>query len=95
MIAAHPDLDVLVNNMGIFEPRPFERITDEDWLRFFEANVLSGIRLARHYVGGMRARDWGRIVFVSSQRVSSQPWPSTTRPRCARQNASIRPAMAS
>jgi NAD(P)-dependent dehydrogenase (short-subunit alcohol dehydrogenase family) len=67
VIAAHPELDVLVNNMGIFEPRPFERITDEDWLRFFEANVLSGIRLARHYVGGMRARDWGRIVFVSSE----------------------------
>ncbi|HET6578572.1 MAG TPA: SDR family oxidoreductase [Gemmatimonadales bacterium] len=65
--AAHPEVDVLVNNMGIFEPRPFERITDEDWLRFFEANVLSGIRLARHYVGGMRARDWGRIVFVSSE----------------------------
>jgi NAD(P)-dependent dehydrogenase (short-subunit alcohol dehydrogenase family) len=67
VIAAHPERDVLVNNMGIFEPKPFERITDEDWLRFFEANVLSGIRLARHYVGGMRARDWGRIVFVSSE----------------------------
>ena len=67
LIAAHPELDVLVNNMGIFEPRPFEQIADEDWLRFFEANVLSGIRLARHYVAGMRARAWGRIVFVSSE----------------------------
>ena len=62
-----PDLDVLVNNMGIFEPKPFEQITDEDWMRFFETNVLSGIRLSRHYVAGMRARNWGRIVFVSSE----------------------------
>jgi NAD(P)-dependent dehydrogenase (short-subunit alcohol dehydrogenase family) len=62
-----PELDVLVNNMGIFEPKPFEAISDEEWLRFFEANVLSGVRLARHYVGGMRARNWGRIVFVSSE----------------------------
>jgi NAD(P)-dependent dehydrogenase (short-subunit alcohol dehydrogenase family) len=62
-----PDVDVLVNNMGIFEPKPFEQIPDEDWLRFFEVNVLSGIRLARHYLPGMRERDWGRIVFVSSE----------------------------
>jgi NAD(P)-dependent dehydrogenase (short-subunit alcohol dehydrogenase family) len=62
-----PEADIVVNNMGIFEPRPFEQITDEDWLRFFETNVLSGVRLARHYVAGMRARNWGRIVFVSSE----------------------------
>ncbi|MCC6303182.1 MAG: SDR family oxidoreductase [Gammaproteobacteria bacterium] len=62
-----PELDVLVNNLGIFEPKPFERIPDEDWLRFFETNVLSGVRLARRYLPGMRARDWGRIVFVSSE----------------------------
>jgi NAD(P)-dependent dehydrogenase (short-subunit alcohol dehydrogenase family) len=62
-----PDVDVLVNSMGIFEPKPFEDIPDEDWMRFFEVNVLSGIRLARHYVRGMRARNWGRIVFVSSE----------------------------
>jgi NAD(P)-dependent dehydrogenase (short-subunit alcohol dehydrogenase family) len=67
VIARLPELDVLVNNMGIFEPTPFEQITDEAWLRFFETNVLSGIRLARHYVAGMRARNWGRIVFVSSE----------------------------
>jgi NAD(P)-dependent dehydrogenase (short-subunit alcohol dehydrogenase family) len=67
VIDAYPDLDVLVNNMGIFEPKPFEEIPDADWLRFFEANVMSGIRLARHYVRGMRTRDWGRIVFVSSE----------------------------
>jgi NAD(P)-dependent dehydrogenase (short-subunit alcohol dehydrogenase family) len=67
VIAAYPDVDVLVNNMGIFEPTPFEEITDADWMRFFETNVLSGIRLARHYVSGMRARNWGRIVFISSE----------------------------
>ena len=67
LIAALPEVDVLVNNMGIFEPKPFDQITDEDWMRFFETNVLSGIRLARHYVGGMRAHNWGRIIFVSSE----------------------------
>ena len=67
VVARLPEVDVLVNNMGIFEPRAFDQITDQDWLRFFEANVLSGIRLARHYVAGMRARNWGRIVFVSSE----------------------------
>lgn len=67
LTGALPDVDVLVNNMGIFEPKPFEQIPDEDWLRFFEVNVLSGIRLARHYLPGMRGRNWGRIVFVSSE----------------------------
>jgi NAD(P)-dependent dehydrogenase (short-subunit alcohol dehydrogenase family) len=67
IIRAYPDVDVLVNNMGIFEPKPFEEIADEEWLRFFEANVLSGVRLSRHYVRGMRERNWGRIVFVSSE----------------------------
>jgi len=67
IIRAFSDLDVLVNNMGIFEPKPFEEISDEDWLRFFEANVLSGVRLSRHYVRGMQSRNWGRIVFVSSE----------------------------
>jgi NAD(P)-dependent dehydrogenase (short-subunit alcohol dehydrogenase family) len=67
LLAAFPDVDVLVNNLGIFEPRAFEAITDEDWMRFFETNVLSGVRLSRHYVSGMRGRNWGRIVFVSSE----------------------------
>jgi NAD(P)-dependent dehydrogenase (short-subunit alcohol dehydrogenase family) len=62
-----PDVDVLVNNVGIFEPKPFEDIPDEDWLRFFETNVLSGVRLSRHYLPKMRQRNWGRIVFVSSE----------------------------
>jgi len=67
LIGRLPDVDVLVNNLGIFEPKPFEEIPDEDWLRFFETNVLSGVRLSRHYVRGMRKRNWGRIVFVSSE----------------------------
>jgi NAD(P)-dependent dehydrogenase (short-subunit alcohol dehydrogenase family) len=62
-----PDVEILVNNMGIFEPRPFGEIPDEDWLRFFETNVLSGVRLSRHYLPPMRERNWGRIVFVSSE----------------------------
>jgi NAD(P)-dependent dehydrogenase (short-subunit alcohol dehydrogenase family) len=67
VIAAHPEADVLVNNMGIFAPQRFEEISDAEWLRFFEANVMSGVRLSRHYLRGMRARNWGRIVFVSSE----------------------------
>jgi NAD(P)-dependent dehydrogenase (short-subunit alcohol dehydrogenase family) len=62
-----PEADILVNNVGIFEPKPFEEIPDQDWFRFFETNVMSGIRLTRHYLPGMRKRDWGRIVFVSSE----------------------------
>ena len=62
-----PDVDVLVNNLGIFEPKAFEAIADADWLRFFEVNVLSGVRLSRQYLPGMRARNWGRVVFVSSE----------------------------
>lgn len=62
-----PDVDILVNNMGIFEPKPFDEIPDGDWLRFFEVNVMSGVRLSRAYVGGMRARNWGRVIFISSE----------------------------
>jgi len=64
---AIPETDILVNNLGIFEPKPFEEIPDADWLRFFETNVLSGIRLTRSYLPGMRRKDWGRIVFISSE----------------------------
>ncbi|HXP70322.1 MAG TPA: SDR family oxidoreductase [Candidatus Dormibacteraeota bacterium] len=67
LIQTVPDVDILVNNMGIFEPKPFEKIPDEDWLRFFEANVMSGVRLSRHYLPSMRRRSWGRILFVSSE----------------------------
>jgi NAD(P)-dependent dehydrogenase (short-subunit alcohol dehydrogenase family) len=62
-----PAVEILVNNVGIFEPKPFEEIPDEDWIRFFEVNVLSGIRLTRHYLPEMRRRNWGRVVFVSSE----------------------------
>jgi NAD(P)-dependent dehydrogenase (short-subunit alcohol dehydrogenase family) len=67
LIAQIPDVDVLVNNVGIFEPKAFEEISDQDWMRFFETNVMSGVRLSRHYLSGMRARNWGRVVFVSSE----------------------------
>ena len=67
LIQALPAVDILVNNMGIFEPKPFEKIPDEDWMRLFEANVMSGVRLSRHYLSGMRAKNWGRILFVSSE----------------------------
>lgn len=63
----HPNVEILVNNLGIFEPKPFEDIPDEDWVRFFEANVLSGVRLARLYLPAMRKADWGRIIFISSE----------------------------
>ncbi len=62
-----PSVDILVNNLGIFEPKPFEEIPDEDWRRFFDVNVLSGARLSRMYLPGMRAQNWGRIVFISSE----------------------------
>lgn len=62
-----PDVDILVNNAGIFEVKSFEQIDDDSWKRFFEVNVLSGVRLSRHYLSGMRSRNWGRIVFISSE----------------------------
>ncbi|MDO9410005.1 SDR family NAD(P)-dependent oxidoreductase [Patulibacter sp.] len=65
--SAVPDVDVLVNNLGIFAARPVFEIPDEEWRRFFEVNVLSGIRLARLYAPGMRERGWGRVVFISSE----------------------------
>ncbi|MBC7963124.1 MAG: SDR family oxidoreductase [Steroidobacteraceae bacterium] len=67
LIRQLPSLDILVNNLGIYEPKPFEDIPDEDWRRFFEVNVLSGIRLSRAYLPGMKERNWGRIVFLSSE----------------------------
>ncbi len=67
LVARFPVVDILVNNLGIFEPKPFEQIPDEDWRRFFEVNVLSGARLSRAYVTGMKDRGWGRIVFISSE----------------------------
>ena len=67
LAASHPGVEILVNNLGIFEPKPFEDIPDADWTRFFDVNVLSGVRLARLFLPTMRRADWGRIIFVSSE----------------------------
>jgi len=67
LIASYQDVDILVNNVGIFEPKSFEEIPDTDWLRFFEVNVMSGVRLSRHYLTRMKKKNWGRIVFISSE----------------------------
>jgi NAD(P)-dependent dehydrogenase (short-subunit alcohol dehydrogenase family) len=67
LLAALPQVDILVNNAGIFEPKDFFDIPDEDWSRFFEVNVMSGVRLSRGYMQGMLKRNWGRIVFISSE----------------------------
>jgi NAD(P)-dependent dehydrogenase (short-subunit alcohol dehydrogenase family) len=67
LVRTHPHVDILVNSLGIFEPVPFERIKDDDWRRFFDVNVLSGVRLSRLYLPGMKQRDWGRIIFISSE----------------------------
>lgn len=67
VIARLPAVDVLVNNVGIFEPKPFAQIPDADWYRLFEVNVMSGVRLARHYLAGMLKKNWGRIIFISSE----------------------------
>ncbi len=65
--------DVLVNNLGIFEPKPFLEIPDADWVRFFEVNVLSGVRLARAYLPRMLKKNWGRIIFISSESAQQIP----------------------
>jgi NAD(P)-dependent dehydrogenase (short-subunit alcohol dehydrogenase family) len=64
---AFPNVEILVNNLGIFEPKPFEEIPDADWQRFFDVNVLSGVRLARLYLPAMRRANWGRVIFISSE----------------------------
>jgi NAD(P)-dependent dehydrogenase (short-subunit alcohol dehydrogenase family) len=67
LVRRFPEVEILVNNLGIFRPQPFEEIPDEEWRRFFEVNVLSGVRLSRRYLPGMKKRNWGRIVFISSE----------------------------
>jgi len=68
-----PEADILVNNLGIFEPKPFLEIPDSGWLRFFEVNVLSGVRLSRHYLPGMLKKNWGRVIFISSESAQHIP----------------------
>src|ERR1700704_1152793 len=67
LVEASREGDILVNNAGIFEPKEFLQIPDEDWMRFFETNVMSGVRLSRAFLPGMLRRNWGRIVFISSE----------------------------
>lgn len=67
LISALPEVDILINNAGIFEPKPFVEIPDEDWFKFFEVNVMSGIRLSRHYFPKMIKKNWGRIIFIASE----------------------------
>ncbi len=68
-----PEVDILVNNVGIFEAKPFEQISDEGWTQLFETNVMSGVRLSRHHLPGMKDRGWGRIVFISSESALNIP----------------------
>lgn len=70
---AAPEIDILINNMGIFEPKAFETIPDEDWTKFFETNVMSGVRLSRFYLPKMKEQDWGRIIFISSESAVNIP----------------------
>ena len=67
LVAAHPECDILVNNVGIFGPKDFFDTTDDDWTKFFDVNVMSGVRLSRAYLPGMKKKEWGRIVFLSSE----------------------------
>jgi NAD(P)-dependent dehydrogenase (short-subunit alcohol dehydrogenase family) len=73
LLKRFPAVDILVNNLGIFEAKPFEEITDADWRQYFEINVLSGVRLSRAYVSEMKQRNWGRIIFISSESALNTP----------------------
>ena len=73
LVAALPEVDILINNAGIFEPKGFFDIPDQEWSRFFEVNVMSGVRLSRAYFPGMLKRNWGRIVFISSESALNIP----------------------
>ena len=72
-IGAVPSVDVLINNLGIYEPKPFEKITDEEWHAIIETNFTSGVRLSRHYLPQMKTANWGRVVFISSESAVNIP----------------------
>jgi NAD(P)-dependent dehydrogenase (short-subunit alcohol dehydrogenase family) len=72
-IQAAPAVDILVNNLGVYEPKPFEQITDDDWRGIIETNFMSGVRLSRHYLPRMKAANWGRIIFISSESAINIP----------------------
>jgi NAD(P)-dependent dehydrogenase (short-subunit alcohol dehydrogenase family) len=67
VIEGIPEVDILVNNVGTYQLRPFEEISDDDWQRIFDTNVMSGVRLSRHYLPKMIAKNWGRVIFISSE----------------------------
>jgi NAD(P)-dependent dehydrogenase (short-subunit alcohol dehydrogenase family) len=67
LVKRFPAVDILVNNLGIFERKVFEEIDDAEWQRFFDINVMSGVRLSRAYLAGMKQRNWGRVIFISSE----------------------------
>jgi NAD(P)-dependent dehydrogenase (short-subunit alcohol dehydrogenase family) len=69
----YPDVDILVNNLGVYEVRDFEKITDAEWLTIIETNFLSGVRLSRHYLPRMKAAGWGRVIFISSESAVNIP----------------------
>jgi len=73
LLKGFPAVDILVNNLGIYEPKPFAEISDGEWRRYFEINVLSGVRLSRAYLSGMTQRQWGRIIFISSESAVNTP----------------------
>ncbi len=68
-----PSADILINNAGTANPKPFYDLTDDDWLSLFQLNVMSGVRAARHYLPGMTERGWGRVVFISSESALAIP----------------------
>jgi NAD(P)-dependent dehydrogenase (short-subunit alcohol dehydrogenase family) len=72
-IAKFPHVDILINNLGRYEPKSFEEISDEDWIAMIETNFMSGVRLSRHYLPRMKAKNWGRIVFISSESAINIP----------------------
>jgi len=71
--AEFPRVEILVNNLGSFEPRPFEEISDQDWTAIIETNFMSGVRLSRHYLPRMKEKDRGRIIFISSESAINIP----------------------
>src|SRR5438034_7616426 len=72
-IEALPSLHILVNNIGVYEPKPFEKITDDECHAIIETNFMSGVRLCRHYLPGMNTANWGRIIFISSESAVNIP----------------------
>jgi NAD(P)-dependent dehydrogenase (short-subunit alcohol dehydrogenase family) len=73
LLKRFPEVDILVNSLGIFEPKPFEEITDDQWRKYFEIHVLSGVRLSRAYISSMKKKNWGRIIFISSESAVQTP----------------------